>query len=752
MSKANNNNKMSSNSEVEKVDHVRPGDNVGARAIAGGASTPKITGTYNDVKDKIPKKVNVNKVGSVTSKKQVRKKINFNNLKWKRKEREIVNKREKGKKGKRGGSQSKTLNCVRMDNFKRKTRRHHNDAKSNYKIKRERREGGGSLSKTLNCVQTVNNKSFNTIYICNSIRDNKVPHKKYNIVSQTSNTHGCMKVREIRVYKKDPKKKNTLKHERQKLDSKTIKSTEITLFLLQDDIQREDRESIETPAKDSEKQKGNLIILDEQVTKNLKRFIEREKFKILKRFCIRVSNTHGCMKTKMQTSRLKKDTKKDNKKDKNKIIISLIMKTIISANYLYMIYVNLQDSLEKVISEERKLEESGDIDDDLLDGEYEDDDPNATVAMNHEELEDLLAKEDLTEKEELDLIPGQEGNPMQFRSQHLAKIKDMKERRKARVNSTSERSRSDSVSSIVSVKRKLDVSNDNTDNRIEKDMRLQDMIEDKNKDDGKVQAQKRSTFVERLKGNMNVEIRTDPAGIELEKEDFEYVAIKMMGELVKVKKTEPEKAEWKVVRGGASQGAIYYVVETQKTIDFIKLAAPRILPLPKGNEPAPTYKYVVFGPNEHPYVYLRWRIQSFWKPTPVEELTEILLACNEEVNVEVPIPGGGKRDAVIKVKKVLEDKPKPGQESGKSKAKKSSSSTILYLLEVEPCLVDIIINKKQGLLSIGPFQCRVEGGAGNGGPGIQERVKIAAEAAKATGAQPPAAEEMETGSGAAARE
>ena len=53
------------------------------------------------------------------------------------------------------------------------------------------------------------------------------------------------------------------------------------------------------------------------------------------------------------------------------------------------------------------------------------------------------------------------------------------------------------------------------------------------------------------------------------------------------------------------------------------------------------------------------------------------------------------------------------------------------LLEVEECLIDILINQKQGMLALGPHNCRIEGGAGNGGPGIQERVRLAAEAAEA---------------------
>ena len=70
---------------------------------------------------------------------------------------------------------------------------------------------------------------------------------------------------------------------------------------------------------------------------------------------------------------------------------------------------------------------------------------------------------------------------------------------------------------------------------------------------------------------------------------------------------------------------------------------------------------------------------------------------------------------------------------------------ILMLLEVEECLVDIIVNEKKGLLQIGPFKGRVEGGANNGNPGIQERVKQAAEAAGTS-------EDMEAESSSAAHE
>ena len=725
MSKATNNANKSSNSEVEKVNCTRPGDSVVASAMAGGApSTPKLTGTSKDVSKVVPRKVEVikNKVRNhqifyilkgkkekKESKKEYNMKKRFNqkkNLRQSCSKKDIKNQvRNEREEGKRGGILSNKINHKHTEKFR-------NQLLEKYSLKKAKGKVAGSLSKTLNCMQP----------------EDKI---RTNIIFRVRNTHGCMKTKKIMICKKDTLiESETIKY----LKAEIIKSSSINILILQEMI-REVKEGGKTSRKDSEKQKGKLITIDdEQVKTCIKiRNIFIGKHRVLKGFSSEVSNVHGYVKTKVQNLETKKDLKKETSKDiiketqkeKCKIIKSLTI-TYIREKVIYLcsFIVKLQDTLERIMSQEQKLEETGEISDDLLDFS-ETDDPNATV-VSHDEVDDLLVDND--DKIELTQIPGKEGEIMKFRSQHQAAIRNLKERSRARAKSESDRKRSDSVSSFTSIKRKFDETNDNT-NRTDKDASFKKVTNKKTADKTQPPPNKRPTFSDKVKGKINVEIRTNPAGIELDKPDFEHVAIKIMDELIDMKKTDPEKVEWKVERGGASQGAIYYIVETQKTADFIKIAAPKIVPLAKGKDEQPTYKYVVYGPNEHPYRYLRWRIPSFWKSTPVEKLTEILLAVNDEVDIDVPIPSGGSRKAVIRVKKILDDK--PGQPPAKSKPKKNSSSTVLMLLEVEECLIDILINQKQGMLALGPHNCRIEGGAGNGGPGIQERVRLAAEAAEA---------------------
>ena len=203
-----------------------------------------------------------------------------------------------------------------------------------------------------------------------------------------------------------------------------------------------------------------------------------------------------------------------------------------------------------------------------------------------------------------------------------------------------------------------------------------------------------------------------------------------MYKVVKEKKVNPENVEWKIATSGVSQGAIYYIVESQKTLDLLKKLVPQVTPPVDMNDTPAPYKYVVFGPGELPYRYIRWRIPGIWKQTPLNDFEHIIRAVNEDVDITVPIVGGGERKLVIRAKRILDDKDKEKNDKDKKKEKKKSSQ-IMLLLEVEERLVDVLVKKCDGMLAIGPNKGRLEGGSVNGGPGIQEMVSMHKEKLKA---------------------
>ena len=736
------NDKKSCGSETQRVSQTRPGDSLAAKAMAGGDPVaPKITGTTKDVRSIVPKKIPVKATSDTHSSKKVRN-ISIKSIKLKKREIEIYKNKER--KEPRGGSLSKTVNCMQIEKFKKIIRNFNKGKKEKSKYKSKFEKVGGSWSKTLNCMQIGNVKRLLKGIGCKK-RSEKEIIMKSTFTFLVSNTRGWVKTRTVKCTKKEIKKEKQNENAKLATEIETIKKTQMKLYLLQ--VERQEK------IIDSEKEKKREALeIREQV--NINCILNRHKLTNIDRPSKEASNTQGCVKTEMQekdcntkkrtymnTNRLTEVSntqgcmkaewiKIANKKGTKKYLIFLHTKMLLKnemksvkkikrielkENCMYN-NVILQEPLLQIVQDQKELELRGthrgiDIDDDLLDFSEGDaiDDPNSTVIGDY----DLEQSMDDNCKEQLTMIPGNKGEPMQFRRElHQQAIRELKMKSRARSASASGRQRSDSVSSISSVKRKFDETSI-SDKQVDKKV-------NNKKDEDMAGAQpppnKKPTFKEKLVGRINVEVRGNPT-TELDKPDYKQITHKLMFELVKMKKTNPEIAEWDVEYSGVSQGAVYFIVNTEKTVKFLKAAVPSIEP-PEVTGRSP-FKYVVYGPNEHPFRYIRWRIPEMWEDTDVEDLTEILTAVNDKLVVEVNIPGGGTRKAAIACKRVLPE----NQEGNNKKPKpKKGNKMILVLVEVEECLIDIIVKRYRGQLMIGATKCRVEGGAVNGGPGIQEMV------------------------------
>ena len=130
------------------------------------------------------------------------------------------------------------------------------------------------MSKTLNCVQTVNNKRSFIVSHCKTIRYIKATCIRHYIIFQASNAHGCMKVRRIKVNKKDTKKIFSPEIKELKTSVKNRKIPNMKMFSFQEErlkqvtkfkkeVDLEEKRSNQIRAIDSEKQKGILIDIDE---------------------------------------------------------------------------------------------------------------------------------------------------------------------------------------------------------------------------------------------------------------------------------------------------------------------------------------------------------------------------------------------------------------------------------------------------------------------------------------------------------
>ena len=235
-----------------------------------------------------------------------------------------------------------------------------------------------------------------------------------------------------------------------------------------------------------------------------------------------------------------------------------------------------------------------------------------------------------------------------------------------------------------------------------------DKDSDKDKDKRRKEEKERKDkeWAEIVRDTMKVEVKANN-GAKLSTTDFSR--INRQSVLVMMKLKIPGGDNWLIGKQGVQQHGLYYRVYNQATIDTMKQVIPHIDPKCKEN-PNADYTYEVFGPGESKTFILRWRLCLDFDDWPTEQLNDAMLWVNEDLykNKVKDESTDTFRDGLIRV--VGKDNGNYSKRRDKELLKKEpGKGNKTWLVEIEDCLWDRLVEVKKGVLKIGTSSAPLDG-------------------------------------------